>query len=136
MASGESDLRFAVDDVVLCNMGSGNWVAGRVTALNATSGGKVAPYQITLDSGDVVVAPVDDPRIVREASAEDVRQLRRKAAFAADVNAKCQRLHHAHLDEAKRLRESSPDVSSVLSFHAVSSHIKPGKYAKVTFNQY
>ena len=63
-------LRFAIGDKVKCNLGS-SWGAGKVVALmyreDTMPPGMVAPYQVELDSGDVIFAPSDDDSVVRKA---------------------------------------------------------------------
>jgi G3E family GTPase len=61
-------LRFAVGDKVECNT-AGGWKAGAVVQQLYRSAdmpaGDVAPYQVQLDDGPLIYAPVDDDRVVR-----------------------------------------------------------------------
>eukprot|EP00937_MAST-01D_sp_MAST-1D-sp2_P006455 g6455.t1 len=59
--------RFKVGAKVLCNTGRG-WAPGVVIAHNWRSrDGRVHPYQIELADGDLIFAPVDDDRIIKNA---------------------------------------------------------------------
>ena len=64
------DLRFEVGQRVECNTGGGGWAKGTIVALmySATPTGAVAPYQIKLDDGMLIFAPIDDDRVIRAAS--------------------------------------------------------------------
>jgi len=131
MSSNASRLRFAVGDVVLCNMGRQGWAPARIVALYPRlPSGETSPYQVELDGGDMAYVPKDDPRVVREASGEEVTRIKRKAAFADEVSRKSAPCHEAQLAAAGRLQHDSPNVASLLTFHAESSHIRPGVYAK------
>lgn len=66
-------LRFRVGDKVECN--TGNWSKGEVVALlyreqgiRSDLGEGVAPYQIKLDNGTLIFAPMDDDRVIRKAA--------------------------------------------------------------------
>jgi len=60
-------LRFKVGDRVQCNTGS--WSAGTVAKLNYREANwapsRVAPYQIKLDDGRYIFAPMDEDRVIR-----------------------------------------------------------------------
>lgn len=64
-------LRFKVGDKVACNTGRREWSKGSVVALmyrdDQMSPGEVAPYQVQLDSGDLIYAPADEPYLIRRA---------------------------------------------------------------------
>lgn len=63
-------LRFAVGEKVMCNA-EGGWQAGTIVKLFYRTGlpsMPVAPYQIQLDDGPLIYAPVDDDRVIRRAS--------------------------------------------------------------------
>jgi G3E family GTPase len=63
------NLRFAVNDRVECNAQDG-WQAGRISKVlyrnDGMPPGMVAPYQIELDNGVFIYAPMDDDRVIRE----------------------------------------------------------------------
>mmetsp|Transcript_3151 Transcript_3151/g.11375 ORF Transcript_3151/g.11375 Transcript_3151/m.11375 type:complete len:425 (-) Transcript_3151:199-1473(-) len=63
------NLRFAVGDAVECRV-SGGWEKGRVVALFYRQPdfppGVVAPYQVHLDSGNLIFAPKDVPELIRK----------------------------------------------------------------------
>ena len=63
-------LRFALGDKVECST-SGGWKVGSIVKLMFRSpdmpSGFVAPYQIQLDDGPLIYAPVDDDRVIRKA---------------------------------------------------------------------
>ena len=65
------ELRFAVGERVLCNV-ENKWTEGTISELMWRSDdmdpGMVAPYQITLDDGEIVSAPADEDHLVRRAS--------------------------------------------------------------------
>merc|ERR1719217_1399052 len=68
-------LRFGVGQRVACNMGNNEWSTGVVTSLmwredETMPPGMVAPYQIKLDNGDVISAPIDEDDVVKKAPAE------------------------------------------------------------------
>jgi hypothetical protein len=62
-------LRFDVGSRVLCRTGPTSWASGRVVQLryreDAWPKGRVAPYQVALDDGDLIFAPADDDDIIR-----------------------------------------------------------------------
>ena len=64
-------LRFKVGDKVECNAASG-WSSGTIVALMYRTpdmpSGFVAPYQIQLDDGPLIYAPMDDDRVIKAAS--------------------------------------------------------------------
>jgi len=64
-------LRFRVGDKVECN--TGNWSKGEVVAvlyrergIRSALGEGIAPYQIKLDNGPLIFAPMDDDRVIRK----------------------------------------------------------------------
>ena len=61
--------RFALGARVECFVGDGQWCPGRVVAHYYREDDWepefVSPYQIALDSGDLIHAPVDDDRSIR-----------------------------------------------------------------------
>jgi len=65
--------RFAVGDSVRCNAGTGWWKRGTVVQLDYLEdeedwpAGRVAPYQIELENGDLIYAPEDSDRLIRAA---------------------------------------------------------------------
>jgi len=65
-------LRFKVDDRVMCNV-ENEWMEGTITQLLWRSDdmdpGMVAPYQITLDDGEILSAPADEDHLVRKVPA-------------------------------------------------------------------
>jgi len=76
MAADEIVLRFQVDDRVVCRTGPGEgedaWSAGTVVKLWHREPGwpkrKVAPYQVRLDTGTLIFAPMDDDRVIKPLS--------------------------------------------------------------------
>jgi len=66
-------LRFNVGDKVQCKTGSGKkgWTNGEVVALmyrdDSMAPGAAAPYQVKLDNGDLIYAPLDEDRLIRKA---------------------------------------------------------------------
>lgn len=63
-------LRFAVGDKVMCNA-EGGWQTGTIVKLFYRTGMPslpVAPYQIQLDAGPLIYAPIDDDRVIKRAS--------------------------------------------------------------------
>ena len=60
--------RFAVGDRVTANTGSEPWPLGRIIALDYSEHGSgIVPYQIELDNGTRIMAPMDDDMSVRRA---------------------------------------------------------------------
>ena len=61
-------LRFKVGDAVLCNCGG--WTPGTVARLwyvqSSFPEGKCAPYQVRLNDGRLIYAPIDEDRVIRE----------------------------------------------------------------------
>merc|ERR1740123_2323289 len=72
MANTDIELRFAVGTRVQCRTGQGEdgWSNGSVAKLwyreDRWHKDRVAPYQIKLDDGRLIFAPLDDDRVVRE----------------------------------------------------------------------
>lgn len=66
-------LRFKVGDRVECRTGEDGWQTGKVVQLmyrdEYMQPGMVAPYQVKLDSGSLIFAPMDEDRLIRAASA-------------------------------------------------------------------
>jgi hypothetical protein len=66
------ELRFDVGSRVLCRTGPADWAAGRVVQLHYREDcwpkGRVAPYQVALDDGDLIFAPADEEEIIRRYS--------------------------------------------------------------------
>jgi len=60
--------RFAVGTAVECNVGPDLWKRGTVVALDYAEEGwkQPAPYQIKLDDGRLIFAPLDEDSVVRE----------------------------------------------------------------------
>ena len=62
-------LRFDVGSRVLCRTGPTSWAAGRVVQLRYREPtwprGRIAPYQVALDDGDLIFAPADDEEVIR-----------------------------------------------------------------------
>lgn len=87
MATADTQLRFDVGAMVMCNLGRDGWRLGRVIALHyredAWPTGQVAPYQVALE-GDhsLIYVPHEDPRYCREATLEDLNVERRLDALA------------------------------------------------------
>ena len=65
-------LRFKLHDPVECNMGGDYWVRGQVVQLlyrdELMAQGKVAPYQIELENGELIWAPSDHECVIRAAA--------------------------------------------------------------------
>lgn len=63
-------LRFQIGDRVECQIRGDEWLPGTVVKHNHVEPGQVAvaPYQIRLDNlaGDLIFAPFDDPRCIRQ----------------------------------------------------------------------
>lgn len=83
-----SDLRFAVGDTVLCNLGPRGWKLGRIIALHYREpdwpADTVAPYQVALEEDHALIyVPEDDARYCRTPTREDMRIARRMDALAA-----------------------------------------------------
>ena len=64
-------LRFGVGDRVECKTGKTEWSAGEVVALmyrdDQMPPGMVAPYQVKLDSGNLIYAPADEDELITRA---------------------------------------------------------------------
>ena len=62
-------LRFGIGDKVQCKTGAG-WSKGTVVQLMwrgpGMPPGMVAPYQVELESGDLIYAPHDDDQLIRK----------------------------------------------------------------------
>ena len=67
-------LRFSVGDRVECNIGS--WAAGTVVKQwyrdESWPQGKWAPYQVQLDQGTLIYAPVDSDKAIKELEEDDL----------------------------------------------------------------
>ena len=68
----KDSLRFKVGDVVECNTGGKKkWSAGKVVGqMYREAGmppGMIAPYQVLLDNGSMIFAPMDDDKVIRKA---------------------------------------------------------------------
>jgi len=67
----KAKLRFKVGDKVECNTGGGKWSVGSIVAHlyrdEYMPPGMVAPYQVRLDSGDLIYAPEDINEVIRKA---------------------------------------------------------------------
>jgi G3E family GTPase len=61
------NLRFGVGTRVECNTGETAWKVGTVVKIGWDTGTGVAPYQVKLDSGDLIFAPADVDDLVRKA---------------------------------------------------------------------
>jgi len=70
-AKKKAALRFAIGDKVQCKTGATQWSTGEVVALmyreSFMSPGMIAPYQVKLDSGNMIYAPVDEDEVIRKA---------------------------------------------------------------------
>ena len=58
-------LRFDAGDRVECHVENDAWVPGTVAQLHVQHEGGTAPFAVKLDSGDTVIAPIDDDRYIR-----------------------------------------------------------------------
>ena len=69
-------LRFAVGTRVECNCGG--WEPGTIVKVfyrqSSFPPGTVAPYQIRLDNGKLIYAPIDEDRVIRMAHTSKERQ--------------------------------------------------------------
>ena len=82
-----SKYRFEIGTTIMCNLGQIGWRIGRIIALNYREEnwpeGKVAPYQVALDSDySLIYVPKDDDRFCRKVTDEDVKILTRSDALA------------------------------------------------------
>jgi G3E family GTPase len=74
------DLRFQVGDRVFCNTGEKEWTPGAVIKQfyheSDWPDDQVVPYQVRLDTGNLIFVPMDDPRVVRspELQAAEVKK--------------------------------------------------------------
>jgi len=68
-------LRFAIGARVFCN--TGEWTPGSVVKQNyredSWPAGKIAPYQIKLDDGRLIYAPLDDDKVIKAGEGEAPR---------------------------------------------------------------
>lgn len=62
-------LKFTVGDRVMANMGQKGWMKGTITLLNCVdpNTGRPVPYEVRLDDGMAVYAPMDSPTVVQPA---------------------------------------------------------------------
>ena len=71
MERKKAALRFAIGSRVKCKTGPSDWSAGEVVALmyrdEFMSAGMVAPYQVKLDSGELIYAPADEDGVIQKA---------------------------------------------------------------------
>lgn len=65
---GGGGLRFAIGTSVECNVGDDFWMRGTVVALDYVEDGwdAPAPYQVELDDGTLIFAPLDEDWVVRK----------------------------------------------------------------------
>jgi len=84
------DLRFPVGARVECRVSMEDWVPGRVVSHWYSESdweeGKVVPYQIKLDDGEHIMAPMDSPMCIR---AEGGKKVEVQLRFAAGDRVKC-----------------------------------------------
>ncbi len=72
-AARRAALRFGIGARVECRVGATEWAKGKVVDLlyrnTAEEGraGSISPYQVELDNGDLIFAPLDDDQIIRAA---------------------------------------------------------------------
>ena len=70
--------RFGIGDLVRCKISVNQWRRGEVVALNYRedhwSEGMIAPYQVQLDSGQLIYAPQDDDRLIQALGKEDLEE--------------------------------------------------------------
>ena len=73
-------LRFKIGDEVQCNTGDGEWVVGVVSKLMYTEEGMppglVAPYQVLLESNELIWAPSDEDCVIRKVRSRNKRKAR------------------------------------------------------------
>ena len=71
LAKKKKSLRFAIGDQVQCKTGADTWSKGQVVALmyrdDQMPPGMVAPYQVKLDSGNLIYAPADEDELITRA---------------------------------------------------------------------
>ena len=76
MQASYTTLRFAVGTRVECNCGV--WEPGTIVKVlyrqSSFPPGTVAPYQIRLDNGKLIYAPIDEDRVIRMAHTSKERQ--------------------------------------------------------------
>ena len=64
------ELRFVEGDRVVCNIGE--WAPGTIVKTwyreDTWPEGKWAPYQVQLDQGSLIYAPIDDDKAIKDAS--------------------------------------------------------------------
>eukprot|EP01083_Nonionella_stella_P205010 746958_1 len=62
-------LRFKLKQRVTCNVGTSQWVKGTIVKLwSSQSEGEWMPYEILLDNGEKVFAPIDNASVIRAVS--------------------------------------------------------------------
>lgn len=131
-AVSTTGLRFGVGDHVLVQMGRREWKVGQVSAVNHREPNwpvdQVAPYLVELAQGGVVYAPVDDPRLIRQASEDDMARMRKADKVTKALARDAEAFKTAQLRAAEDL-QVRPDLVAVLRYHAESCHVRPGLYA-------
>jgi hypothetical protein len=118
-------MRFTVDDRVRCRVGPIEWAAGRVTMLHfrepSWPQGRVVPYQIELDTGELIFAPSDSDHLIRseavfdKLAAEEARESEAVSRrYREDVIARYPRLHAALFEPTELARFLDPKLHAAL----------------------
>ena len=89
MACSAFALRFAIGDRVECHLGNQHWEAGAVKQQNIEQEGEVAAYLVMLDSGQQVVAPLDDNRYIKPEGAATTAISARLLRFSVGAKVEC-----------------------------------------------
>eukprot|EP00441_Pelagodinium_beii_P047986 CAMPEP_0197625138 /NCGR_PEP_ID=MMETSP1338-20131121/4575_1 /TAXON_ID=43686 ORGANISM="Pelagodinium beii, Strain RCC1491" /NCGR_SAMPLE_ID=MMETSP1338 /ASSEMBLY_ACC=CAM_ASM_000754 /LENGTH=686 /DNA_ID=CAMNT_0043195457 /DNA_START=95 /DNA_END=2155 /DNA_ORIENTATION=+ len=124
-------LRFPIGSSVLVNMGRSGWKVAQVLSHNhrepSWPSDQTAPYKVRVDGG-LAFVPIDDSRVIRAATEEDIARMRRAEERSAALGAAAERAKAAQLTAVDSPGRTQ-DVAAVLRYHAESCHVRPGLYA-------
>jgi len=113
---GEPPLRFSVNTKVECRCGRALWLPGQVIAERMFAMGREMPYQVRLDDGRLIFAPVDNDQVIRKVISNSELEIESVGVEEMDQE------HEGCMDallrlRAKRSEEHLRKVHSVLRKH-------------------
>lgn len=115
-------LRFDVGERVRCKVGPTSWAAGAIVATHYREdhwkSGRSAPYQVELDDGDLIFAPVDTDELIRSEETfhyvEQEERERGQREYREDVASRYPRKHPALFEPLELPRFLDPRLRVAL----------------------
>lgn len=114
-------------------MGKGKWQLAWVIGVNYHDSkwptGHTVPYHVDVAYVGSALVPVDDPRLIRRATATDIEQAAKTDILLEQIGKESEVYKAAQVAAASDRQTSDPAIATVMRYHAESCHLRPGVYA-------